>query len=139
MISEVSLPARGSCPSLPPTLTEAIRSIRLQPGTHSWFDGISKIYGHHIAAAALGRVLGCPATLAATALYRVRHPRSRVESVTYYSVNSGNARQKSAIFGGAGPSWCGSWPETQRAIRWERDVLAEYAAADAAVAKMGPL
>ena len=52
--------------------------------------------------------------------YRANNPQSRAPSAIIYVRNSGRTRQKGCILcGEKGPSWCGDYPQTVRAVRWE--------------------
>ena len=81
------------------------------------------------AAGVLAYRVGCQYETAVAALYRYQHPTSRVVGPLYFARNTGCRRQEGVLFGGVGPTWCGRWHQTQRALRWARQQLADFQAA----------
>jgi hypothetical protein len=61
--------------------------------------------------------------------YRRAHPRSRAIGIIRYIRNGGRTRQRGCVLCGArGPTWCGLWPKTAVAKRWESEHRAMHLA-----------
>lgn len=59
---------------------------------------------------------------ALVAAYRLLHPSSRAVRMFRFRRNGNSTKGMECILcGEPGPTWCGKWFKTRRAIRWEAD------------------